>query len=160
MPNFSDFKRNMSALVQNLLESQPNRVLVVAQDVIAQVNARRNERGMDADGGMYSPYTPAYADTRKAKGRQTAIKDFNDTGALNRSIYPRITDKRFAVVEVTVEPRGSDNQIKVVGAYGTEKRRRSASDRAANILAPSKAEEQAAGATIFDEIATLIRKTT
>lgn len=133
IPHYRNAKRQMEAtLAQDALQT--------AADIKAQVNLRVTERGEDAEGARFSEYGEQWKRDRQRRGRRTDRKVYYDHGHRVASVHEEITSQKQGEVTVSIKHRGNDNEMKARGAYATEKRKRNASDRAANILSPSDKE--------------------
>lgn len=114
----------------DLAKTQVQDCLLTTLDMIGFVKLRLAENGGNASGGQFTDYSPIYAKKRAEKGLQKDFKDFNVTGQLYASIQPEIKAVELGKVEVSIVPRGADNQAKIAGQL----------NRDGNILEPSPAE--------------------
>lgn len=139
MPSLSEFIEIYRRFPEQMAQTLAQDALQVASDLNAQVTLRRIERGENADGGSFSPYSLPYERYRQRRGRQTAFKSYEFEGLLNASIHPEIKSQKVGEVVVSIAARGQLSEDKLRGAFRVEKKH-GASDAAANILTPSEEE--------------------
>lgn len=116
--------------IAELASTQVEDNLLTTLDLIGFVKLRLAEGGGRADGSAFSDYSPIYSKVRAAKGLKVSDKDFNVTGQLYASIKPEVKAVAFGKIEIDINVRGSENELKVIGQIS----------RDGNILTPSPSE--------------------
>ena len=130
--------RRLQRMVGDLARTQAADAAATSQDVMGLVKLRLAQRGTDSMGDQFSDYSDDYASYRRSRGRQSAVKDFNFTGELYRSIHVRVAPIRLGVVQTLIGPRGRDNRQKLRGQIVIEMKKRGVLLPRANPIYPSR----------------------
>lgn len=96
-------------------QEMERKVLRASFDLVAAVSDRVQNSGTNRNDQPFAPYTPAYAKRRQKAGFQIRKVDYTRTGRLWGSITPEVVQNRDGVVVVEVAPRGTDNEVKLLG---------------------------------------------
>lgn len=111
-----DFAATYRARLETMQRNRAKEVLIIAAELKAQVQFRIQATGTDFTGASFIGYSPAYAKTRKAKGRQTAKVDFTDTGQLWNNVRPVVIENTETSTTVEVGAQDAVNRAKLYGA--------------------------------------------
>ena len=135
-----DFAATYKARIELMQRNRPKEVVIIAAELKAQVQFRIQSTGTDFTGAAFVGYSPAYAKTRKERGRQTAKVDFTVTGQLWNNIHPVAIENTETSTTVEVGAQDAGNRQKLFGALTQPK-----ADPRGKILQPSRSEIALAG---------------
>jgi len=117
----------------------PEALIVAGNDLAALIKQRVRSTGKTSTGGMFSSYSPGYAEFRRKKNRQTEFKNFELTGTMWREFG--ITQKEQK--QVIIAEKTSAEEEKLI--ENTERENQS-------IIAPSEQEGKMIVETIRERI--------
>lgn len=135
---------------QRLAEMERNRdqdALVIASDLIAQVQLRIQTSGINYQGLAFTPYSEGHKRRRVKAGAQNTYVDFTITGQMWRNIRPEVVRSDASSTTVQITARDQLNQNKLRGAVNSPKR-----GPRGNILIPSDEEIQLANIANRDRV--------
>ena len=138
--NAKDFAATQRARIELMQRNRPKEVLIIASELKAQVQYRIQSTGTDFTGAAFIGYSPAYAKTRKERGRQTAHFDFTVTGQAWNNIRPVVIANTETSTTVETGAQDAGNRAKLYGAFTQPK-----ADPRGKILQPSRSEIGLAG---------------
>lgn len=124
------FADDLERRVAELNANRPRDVLQMALEFKALIQLRIQERGYNFEERPFTPYTPAYAKRRVAKGLQDKYVDYTDTGRLWANVRPEVIENTETKTVVEITARDDGNQVKLQGAV----------KKRGNILLPSQNE--------------------
>jgi len=111
-----DFSATYRARMVAMQQNRPKEVLIIASELKAQVQFRIQSTGTDFTGAAFVGYSPAYAKTRKARGRQTANVDFTASGQLWNNIRPVVIENTETSTTVEIGAQDAGNRAKLFSA--------------------------------------------
>lgn len=147
---FDEFQAKLNAVRTTVISNRARLALLAAHDLSATIKLRIQEKGEDANGSQFSPYTPQYAiKGRKQKGYQAEYVDFTRTGRMMANIQPQVASDTQQKTLVVITARSQQERAKLRG----QGRKRG------NIIRPSQNEIAILRAQYGQSIISLIRAT-
>jgi hypothetical protein len=133
--SISEYIARLRGGIAQIEANRAKDALTLGSGLSALIWLRIDTSGLDADGQAFTPYSPAYARRRRAKGRQVGFVDFSDTGQLRDATRAVLVDSAPGVARVAITAVGADALRKARAALTQPK----AAPRG-NIFRPSASE--------------------
>lgn len=112
MPSPRDVGKRLRRVAKRMVDLRKTEALTIATEQIALLRDRW-AKGENSDGQLFAKYAPSTVRQRTARGAQTSHVDFNLTGDMYKSLYPKIIKHNAHETVVRIMARGNDNELKL-----------------------------------------------